>query len=225
MKNILVSVFCILFLTGVKAQVYNRVEANVSIKTKYENGKGSLEMGKIYYDKRNKKLVYDFNFPEKQTIVIGDTSISVIKNGVMIGQNKIMSLLESTLFNVILSGELSNYGLRGNAIYKISKIEKDKGLVITTWTPIKKNKTMGDVLVSTKGKDLNGVVTFNAEGKIVSKQLFGQYIVVSGLKFPTEITQIVYQENKTIYQVTTFKQIVVNSMQNEKYYNYTLPRK
>lgn len=224
-KKLFFFLFIILLFLSSKAQVYNRVEAAVSVKTKYENGKGSLEMGMIYYDKRNKKLVYDFSFPEKQTILIGDTSISIVKNGAVVNHAKTISLIQSTLFNVILTGELSNFGLRNNSIYKVLKVEKDKDMVVTTWTPIKKNSMLGNVLVSTKGKDLNGVVTYSAKGEVVSKQIFSKYIVVSGLKFPTEITQVIFQDQKKIYQVTTFKKIIVNSLQNEKFYNYTLPRK
>ncbi len=45
-------------------------------------------MGKIYFDKRNKKLVYDFNFPEKQTIVIGDTSMAILEKWSTFGTTK-----------------------------------------------------------------------------------------------------------------------------------------
>jgi len=225
MKKLIIVIVLLITATSTYAQVYNRVEASVSVKTKYDNGKGTLEMGKIYFDKRNKKLVYDFNFPEKQTIVIGDTNMTVLKNGVILGQQKTISLLQSTLFNVILTGQLANYGLKNNPIYKVSKVEKDKDMVITTWAPAVKNKVMGNVLISTKGKDLFGVVFYNSVGVMVSKQIFSQYIVVKGLKFPTEITQIVYQENKKIYQVTTFKNILVNNLQNENFYNYHIPRK
>jgi hypothetical protein len=215
----------VICIPSIKAQSYTRVEASVSIKTKYENGKGTLEMGKIFYDKKNKKLIYDFSFPEKQTIAIFDTTISVIKNGILIEKQKIAPLLQSTLFNIILEGELPNYGLRSNMIYKIKKVEKDRDLVITTWEFKGKNKAFGNILVSTKGKDLYGVVFLNTKGEVISKQLFGQYILVSGLRFPTEITQVLIQDKKEIHQVTTFKNIVVNSLKNEKYYNFILPRK
>jgi hypothetical protein len=221
----LISLTLLFFVQPNQAQVYSRVEASVSIKTKYDNGKGTLEMGKIYFDKKNKKLIYDFAFPEKQTIAIFDTTISVVKNGVLVDKQKIIPLLQSTLFSIILEGELQNYGLRSNSIYKISKVEKDRDLVITTWSFKGKNKTLGDVLVSTKGKDLYGVVFLSPKGVIISKQLFSQYILVSGLRFPTEITQVIIQEKKQIYQVTTFKNIVVNSLQNAKFYNFILPRK
>jgi hypothetical protein len=224
-KKYFSTVLFVIFSLIALAQTYNRVEATVSIKTKYENGKGTLEMGKIYFDKRNKKLIYDFTFPEKQTIAIFDTTIAVLKNGLLIDKQKIAPLLNSTLFNVILEGELLNYGLRSSNIYKIKKIEKDRDLVITTWEFKGKNKVFGNVLVSTKGKDLYGVVFLNSKGEVVSKQLFSQYVLINGLRFPTEITQVMYQDKKQVYQVTSFKNIIVNSLNNEKYYNFILPRK
>lgn len=222
--SILFILFFSFLIQSSTAQIYNRVEALVSIKTKYETGKGTLEMGKIYFDKKNKKLIYDFTFPEKQTVALLDTTMYVIKNGVLIGTQKISQFLESTLFNIILNGQLPNYGLKNSIIYKILKVEKDKDMVVTTWTYTGKNKMLGNVLVSTKGKDLFGVVFYNIKGGVMSKQLFGKYITVSGLRFPTEITQVIYKDSKQIYQVTTFKKILLNNTQNAKFYNFVIPR-
>ena len=149
----------------------------------------------------------------------------IVKDGVLLGKQKIAQLLESTLFNIILEGQLQNYGLRGSLIYKVSKVEKDRDLVITTWTFTGKNKMLGNIMVSTKGKDLHGVIFYSPKGEILSKQQFSQYIVVSGLRFPTEITQVIFKDKKQILQVTTFKNIVLNSIQNAKFYNFVLPRK
>jgi len=228
MKHFLSFLFLLLslcFIQNSNAQIYNRVEANVSIKTKYETGKGTLEMGKIYFDKKNKKLVYDFSFPEKQTIALLDTTMYIVKDGVLLGKQKIAQLLESTLFNIILEGQLQNYGLRGSLIYKVIKVEKDRDLVITTWAFTGKKKLLGNIMVSTQGKDLHGVIFYSPKGEILSKQQFSQYIVVSGLRFPTEITQVIFKDKKQIMQVTTFKNIVLNSIQNAKFYNFVLPRK
>lgn len=228
MKKYLSLLFLILFLSFFKsstAQIYNRVEANVSIKTKYETGKGTLEMGKIYFDKKNKKLVYDFAFPERQTIALFDTTMYIVKDGNLLGKQKIGQLLESTLFNIILEGQLQNYGLRNSLVYKVTKVEKDRDLVISTWSFTGKNKVLGNVLVSNKGKDLYGVIFYSPKGEIMSKQQFSNYIVVSGLRFPTEITQVIYKDKKQVIQVTTFKNIVLNSIQNANFYNFVLPRK
>ena len=222
-KYIILFIFVFISSSIVNSQIYSRVEANVSIKTKYDTGKGTLEMGKIYFDKNNKKLIYDFSFPNKETIAIFDTVISVVRKGVLIERQKIAPLLQSTMFSIILNGNLSNYGMKNNLFYKAIKVEKDKGLVITTWSMPGKTKKLGDIMVSTKDKDLFGVVMFSPKGEIISKQIFSKYIVVAGLRFPTEITQVIYQDKKEIYQVTTFKNILVNNQKNENFYNYNLP--
>jgi hypothetical protein len=224
MRNIGFALLLLLLYSPCYAQVYNRIEASVSIKTKLPDGKGSLEMGRIYFDKKNKKLVYDFIFPEKSTIVISDTTLYAIKDGKLVNQLSSYTILQSSIFHIILSGELSNYGLRSNSLYKVKSVEKDKELVVTTWEFTgKKNALLGNILVSTKNNQLFGVVVTNAEGKIISKQFFDQYTVVKGLKFPTIITQIIYQNEGNITQVTSFKNIIVNNLQNEKFYNYSIP--
>ncbi len=205
------------------AQTYNRVQARVSIKTKYVDGKGLLEMGDVYFDKANKKLVYDFSFPEKISVVINDTALFVIENGIVVNRRQGMLLLEFNLFNVILNGELNNFGLRGNPVYKIEKVERAGGMVITTWEFKGKEKNFGKVLVSTKNGDLYGVVILDPDGRVASRQIFEKYVLARGLKFPTEITQIIHYPEGDIIQVTTFKNIVVNSPHNENYYNYAIP--
>jgi hypothetical protein len=66
-------------------------------------------------------------------------------------------------------------------------------------------------------------VMMNGEVKILSKQFFEKYIIVKGLNFPTEITQVIYQDEGKITQQTTFKNIIINNLQNEKFYNYIIP--
>ncbi len=224
MKKIILFLFTIFIFITVNAQYYNRIEATISVKTKYYNGKGTLEMGKLFYDKKNNKLFYDFTFPEKQQIAFFDTTIYIIKKNQPITKLKTISFIKSTLFSIILSGDLLNYGLNGNKIYKPSKIIKENGLIITTWSVPGKDKKIGDILVATKNKDLQGVVFLNEKSEIASKQIFNNYINVSGLRFPTEIIQIFYNEGKENYQITTFKNIIINNSKNENFYNFPVPR-
>ena len=225
MKKLTLFLIILTIITNnIKSQFYNRIEANISVKTKYSNGKGTLEMGKVYFDKKLNKLTYDFTFPNKQQIVIFDTTIYIIKDKKLFEKQKTISFIKSTLFNIILNGDLMNYGMKDNKIYKPSKVVKENGLVITTWAVPIKDKKIGDILIATKNKDLQGVVFLNQKGEMLSKQIFSNYIIVSGLRFPTEITQIFYQNNTETYQVTTFKNVLINNQKNENFYNFLIPR-
>lgn len=188
------------------------------MKTKMENV-NQLTMGRVYYDSKIRKLVYNISFPEKEVWVVKDSLIKTYKNGALVKQTTTISLVQSTLFHLALNGQLNDYGLSKSA-YKITKVEKDADLVITTYSPPANLPALGEIVISTKNKSLYGVVFFDKEKKIISKQIIKSYANVSGLKFPTEIIQVYYKNNKEYYQVITFKNIKVNNLQNENFYNY-----
>jgi len=204
------------------AQYFFRIEADISMKSKLENV-NQLTMGRVYYDIKIKKLVYNIHFPEKEVWVVKDSTVSTYKNNQLLKQAKTLSLVQSTLFHLALEGKLHDYGL-SKSVYKITKVEKDGDLVISTYSPPENYKSLGKVVLSTKDKNLYGVVFFSADNKILSKQIIKSYVTVSGLKFPSEIIQIYYKDNKEYYQVMTFKNVKVNNLQNENYYNYPLTK-
>lgn len=57
------------------------------------------------------------------------------------------------------------------------------------------------------------------EGAIVRKQFFEDYQVINGMPFPGKIVEVIIEEGKESYQVTTFRNIVVDDIENDsKYY-------
>lgn len=181
-------------------------------------------MGKVFYDKKIKKIVYQINFPEKETWVMEDTLFyRVVQNKIMQKQ-KIPTLAETSIFNICLNGKLANYGLN-EFQYTIDSVEKSDGMVITTWLPPKKlEKTFGKIVLSQKEKKLFGMAYFSPENKLLSKQFFKNYLNTRGLEFPGEIIQITYSGEKENYQITTYKNVVVNDLSEDAIYNFSLPR-
>ncbi|NJK95018.1 MAG: hypothetical protein HC905_09010 [Bacteroidales bacterium] len=57
------------------AQKFFRIKGEFTIKAKAEDGRSQLTMGKFYYDRNFKKLVYLNHFPKKELWVSKDTSI------------------------------------------------------------------------------------------------------------------------------------------------------
>lgn len=176
-------------------------------------------MGRVYYDLNKKKLVYSISFPEKEVWMIKDSVMSSYVNDKLVKKTTTIDFVQGTLFHLALEGRLADYGLNKSQ-FKITKVEKDGDMVITTYSPPASLKGVGDIVISTKNKNLYGIVFFNADKQIVSKQILKTYATVSGLKFPTEIIQVFYNNGKENYQVITFKNIKVNNLQNENFYNY-----
>ncbi|MEA3496379.1 MAG: hypothetical protein U9R42_10130 [Bacteroidota bacterium] len=216
-------ILCFLIIPNISlGQQFFRVEADISIKTKNFDGSYQLSMGRIYYDKNIQKLVYEFIFPEKETWVIKDTFVYKFANNKLYAQTKSLPLIKSTIFHLSLNGSLSNFGLSSN-IYEITNVEKDQGQIITTWETKEDFGDLGKVMISNKNKELFGVIFFNSKDKMLGKQFYKKYTIVNNLNFPTEIVQIMYLDGKENHQITTFKNIEVNNIKNENYYNYPLP--
>lgn len=200
-------------------QSFFRIEADVSMKTKPTDGKGQLIIGRVYYDRTYRKMVYDIRFPEKEVWVIKDSLAYTYQNGKLLRSDRVNPFIESTVFHKCLEGKLNDFGLR-DSYYKVSKVEKDGGLVITTWLPPEGFIFKGSVLTSNKGNDLYGVVVLNERGAVLSRQLFKEYKVVSGLKIPADMIQVLYFGTGEIYQVITLSDVKINNLKNENFYNY-----
>ena len=206
-------------------QQFFRMKADFSIKETLKDGKSSLTMGTVYFDKTSKLIVYEEKFPEKKTFVVTDTVVYEVSNNVIISKNRVVGSVQFSIFNLSVSSKLSNYGLDGNPFFKLTDVSKEDSMIISTWQPsTEKMKSLtGDVLISTVHKKLFGLVFYNNKGIILSKQFFEEYKNFGGFEFPGQITQINYIDDKEYYKITTYKNVVVNDMNENSIYNFTLP--
>lgn len=206
-------------------QQFFRVKAEFSIKETLADGKSSLTMGTIYFDKTAKRLIYQIKFPKKETLIVTDSFLFHINEGKVIEQKPANNILTFSIYNLALSSKMTNYGLDGNPTFKLMNVEKEDSFVLSTWSPSNEElKAMtGNVLISQKKKQLFGLVFFNKDGKLLSKQFFEEYKNYNGLEFPGQITQINYIDGKEFYKITTFKNVLVNDMNENTIYNFTIP--
>jgi hypothetical protein len=96
-------------------------------------------------------------------------------------------------------------------------------MVITTWSPPEKaREKLGNILVSVKNKQLFGVVFQDPAGTVIRKQFFEDYKVTGGLAFPGKITEINITNGIESYQVTTYKNVVADELENDSKYYYNV---
>jgi hypothetical protein len=211
-----------IFSVPLKAQLYYRIEADFSIKEKSSSGYENLMLGRVYFDKNVRQSVFDVKFPEKEILIINDTAtIKAIERTYtkhVLGRN----LLDFSVLNLFIQGNLDYFGLN-NTPFELDKVEQDQGLVISTW--VLKNKYVGSpiskLLLSQKDNKLNGLITFDNEGNIISKQIFSDYILVEKIAFPSRVLQISFFPDGTeLKKITEYSNIIVNSKENESLYNY-----
>ncbi len=224
-KRLLLSLFLfIMFLSGsLSAQDYYRFTAEFVIKEKLEDEASQLITGNIYFDKYIKKLVYDVQFPEASVIVMHDTLLYKIKDGVVQEIKSIPPLAENSVFYQLLEGKTKNFGLDvAGSGYELKQVEKIDAQVISTFEPVEELKSIfGTVHISVREGRLYGVVIKDSEGEILNKQFFRKYINVSGLQVPSEMISINFlQPDKTLKKITTFKKVRINENENDFMYNY-----
>lgn len=211
-------------VTGkVQGQEYFRLQGDFSIKS-VNDSVGNLTMGKFYYDQNQKKIIYHITFPKVETWVFADTSVYRFSGDSLIARNKGASIHEFSIFSLAVNNHLSDYGLK-NSIYNLEKVEKDGGMVITTWEPPTAMKDLlGRVVISNKNKRILGIVFFDKQEEVIRKQFFNEYGNFEGLEFPTEIVDIfISEEGEKSFQKTGYKNIKINEKDNSRFYNFKLP--
>jgi hypothetical protein len=218
---------CLLFFplsfVQLDPQFFFRISTDFVIKAKSPTGDQQLTVGKLFYDKNIKQIVYELSFPEKEIWIQKDTTLFKLVDSKVISRQSIPAGIELSIYNLVLNGNLPDYGLK-KMRFKIIKVEKSGGSVISTWEPpAEMKKYLGDVLLSNINQRLDGIVFKNSAGEVVARQFFRNYIKVKGLSFPLEIIKENYIDGQRFYELTTFTNILINDLSRENIYNYKIP--
>lgn len=202
------------------AQSFNRVRADFTVKVKEVNGAQSLTMGQVCYDRNIRQVIYHLSFPGQETWISTDTVLYRLVKGKVMSRSTIPSVAEFTVFHLALSSQLQSFGL-DKTLYKPEDVTREGELVITSWLPpAGMRKNFGKIMVSTQNRQLAGVVFFDPDEKILRKQFFEEFQLVSGISFPGKIVEINYINGIEVYQVTTFRNIVIDEKENDNDYYY-----
>ncbi len=201
-----------------------RIKADFSIKERAADGSSKLTMGTVYYDLNNRVILYNITFPEKGQLVIADSMMTTLTHDTIVNQVKSGIVPEFSIFHLALTGRLNNYGFK-DSFFKVDKVEQDQGQVITTWRPGPQlAKQVGKVIMSNQNRQLLGIAFFSPEEELLNRQIFKDYTKVQGLSFPTRIIQTVYREDGQSKQITTYRNLVLNELENDLLYNFALPK-
>ncbi len=210
------------FLIG---QHYFRLRADFSIKEKFSDGKMSLTMGSVLYDRTYKKLVYHVTFPAKEDWVIVDTVFNRIVANKLVNRQFVPMLPSSTIFEFALQNKLDNFGLE-QSLYTLSNVERDGTMVITTWLPDKRmQKAFGKVVVSKQGGKVVGIAFYTPKNELIKKQIFKGFLKSNGVEFPSEIVEVLYKLSGKETKISTFKNLRINELKDDALYNLPIPLK
>ncbi len=201
-----------------------RFKSDFSIKEK-QTGKdqGRLITGTIYYDKNLDKTVYDIRFPELEQWLVRDTFMYRMKSDSLVSQLMVPPVGEFSLFNMILSQQLNDFGL-AKVGYAPGEVHQDGNQVIARWLPPEHLKAyLGEVTMALENKRLSAVAFFDKDKKLVSKFYFQDYTVENGLPVPGKIYQIFYREAGEFVRIMTLKNITINQADEDSTYDFDTP--
>lgn len=219
-KNVIFLFSIFLFLTTeLSGQEYFRIKADFIVKISNSNGTKNLTKGTVFYDKKIKQLIYNINFPQNEQWISKDTSLYKLRDGKIYERRTIPYINEFTVFHLSLNSDLNDFGLK-NSVYKVSKVEKKGDLVLSYWKiPAQVSKIMDHVIIARKGNRLESVIFVGDQQKILSKQFYRNYEKINAFEFPKQIIQILFDKTAgENYQVTEFKNIVVNDLTDNTSY-------
>ncbi|MDF1576690.1 MAG: hypothetical protein P1P86_16005 [Bacteroidales bacterium] len=215
---------CLLILTifqTVQAQEYFRVNADFTVKIKRADGTMNLTRGSVYYDKNIQELIYRVSFPQPEVWVIADTSLFKFRSDTLYDRISIPSVNEFTVFHLSLNSGISDFGMKRSR-FKVSRVEKKNDLVLSYWKiPDQAEISIDHVVVAKKDNRLESVIMVGDESKVLSRQFYRNYMKSGAFEFPQQIVQILPGENgEENYQVTEFKNIKVNDMENDELFRH-----
>ena len=153
-------------------------------------------MGRIWYDLNIQKIVYKIKFPGPEIWVFRDSTMYKFLADTLAARQKINPIAETSLFHLILTGKLENFGLESGLVIP-GPIRKEDSLIISTYTVEGQlQKLIGKIELAKQDGKLSSVIMYNPKMEIVGKQYFRKYVVVDGVNIPTEIIQVSIPEKK-----------------------------
>lgn len=212
------------FLPVSFAQMYSRIEADFTVKERSFDGKQKLYSGRVYYDLNQKKIIYDITFPKKSVLVMTPEGMVAVQDGEVRSETKVNHLVKFSIFHLSLMGSLDNFGLEDTP-FELENVEKSGDKVISTWRlPEQMVEQKSKIMLSQVDKILQGMVSFDMEGNILSKHIFEEYMSIKGVRFPARVLQFDYKDGEVINtRITTYRDVIINNTGNEEYYNYNIP--
>jgi hypothetical protein len=207
---------------------HTRIQVDFSIKEKKGDGKGLLTMGKLYYDIKEKKIVYLLKFPEKEVWVEDPKNSYYITGDKLIKKEKNPIAPDNSLIHMCLTNTLFDYGLTRSPYYKVSLTEKTDTSETVTYRPLTKSTELyGKIILYHQDHKLVSMLLYDDKAKLTGKLFFKKYQLTGDLTMPMEILTITYPDDKGTedFQLTTYSNVLTDSSLEDATYKYKIPSK
>lgn len=215
--------FLSITVNPVSAQVFHRFKADFSIKEVDENGRNSLKMGTVYFDKSINKIVYELKFPQKLFWIVDGENLYKVDGTRVLSKETIPKVTEMSIFYLAMENKLLDYGLSTSGLQMV-EIKQENELTVSTWEPEEKNKQLSKIVLAQEHKRVHTLVFYTPKNTVASKLFFSDYKLIKDINFPCEIISQSFAHTSETYKVTTFRNIQIDDFENDQdMYNFVLP--
>lgn len=204
-------------------QAFTRLEADFSVKEKSGEGEQRLSMGRVYYDQAQARLVYRIDFPEPEILIATDSVLYRLRGDSIFAQLPAPNMVQFSVLALCLRGNMPYFGL-DESPYEMEAATREGELVISNWLPPEAWRSYkGKIVLAQQDRQLHGLLSYGPEDELLGRQFFRQYVETGGLLIPTEVIAYTYMGEQPHTRITTFRQPLLNQMEDDTYYLYPVP--
>ena len=203
----------------VMGQQAHRIKADYTVKSKtVGRDEAGLITGTVFYDLRIGRLIFDVTFPQKEIWVFIDSVQWIIRNDTLVQIKPSTIQPKLSVLHLSLNQQLNGFGLEQSG-YSMTGVKTEDGLLISNWSaPLAARRKMGQIALASRERQLNSVIFYHPDGRILRKQHFRKYQKFLGISIPTEVVDEIFEKDKKIFQATEYKNIVINEQASDFYY-------
>jgi outer membrane lipoprotein-sorting protein len=191
------------------------------------NGKSINFNSTVYYDQVNGNMVTYFDSPLNNIVTCnpkGDVKIYNSKDNTVMVTNDFENSSENSFIYYFLNKKGNDLGLSQS--FKLTKTKTEDNLIITEWTPnVSNSKGIGKVEYVMENQLPIFMGFYSYKGKLIQKIYYGKYQMAGDINIPSQITEIVFDEEKNDSSITQrrYTNIKINSQVDAAKLTFKVP--
>jgi len=127
------------------------------------------------------------------------------------------------IFKLLINTNLEGLGLV-KAGYTLFETQVENNKITAVWKPPKAaERILGDLIATYVNDSLMSIVAFDPKDKIVSRQIFSEYIANNGGFFPTKLEVAKYNKTDSVFEALNLEDVAFGAEIPEESLNPVIP--
>ncbi len=192
------------------SQKYSNFKSDFTIKEKRGGeDKAILMVGSLVFDNVGNKTTYNIKFPKKETWILQDSFLTIIRNDSTLHKKTKGNLNEYLMFKNILEYKDNDFGLTSMG-FKIQNVDDSNDNLLMTWSPPQGyDKFIKKVETTLKDNLLTSVIVTDVDNFEISKIFYDDYKMIQDLPVPYKITSQVSSKKEDVFKSISFKNVEI----------------